>query len=455
VPDETNDKPDAKIDPPKAEEAPTTASVEATAAAPDAPLDEKADEEDDDGEADESVEEDAFRPEAIAKRIDKLGTETEVDRMAREEELKLAERRRQAKKKGKRGLESAATKRLAKIGDKPVKRTVSAVPANEADPLLERTAKMSEWLRDHQRTVGAAVLGFVVVALGFGGYTWWQKKRESDASVLLAEAVADERGTIGDPDKDEKKKDPRPVFKTAEERRDAALTKYKTVVSKYSGTGAAILARLAEGALDLDKQDGDAALAAFNDVKASPLAGADGYVRGRALEGVGFAYELQATTKPAERAKWLDEAQKAFGELEKDDAPGFKELAMYHEARVMEAKGDKPGAIELLKKLHGKLVDSRKPDEFDSFPYLDTAVSDKLASLDPTAVPHKPAAKPGGAGGLGPAGIQDLLGPDGKIDMNDPRVQAFIQQMQQSQGGGPAGGAGGTPPMPRPAPEKK
>ncbi len=153
------------------------------------------DEEDDDGEVDESAEEDAFRPEAIAKRIDKLGTETEVDKMAREEELKLAERRRQAKKKGKRGLESAATKRLAKIGDKPVKRVVSAVPANEADPLLERTAKMSEWLRDHQRTVGVAMLGFVLVAIGFGGYTWWEKKRESDASVLLAEAVADERGT--------------------------------------------------------------------------------------------------------------------------------------------------------------------------------------------------------------------------------------------------------------------
>ncbi len=165
-------------------------------------------------------------------------------------------------------------------------------------------------------------------------------------------------------------------------------------------------------------------------------------MRGRALEGVGFAYELDATTKPAERAKWLDEAQKAFGELEKDDAPGFKELAMYHQARVMEAKGDKPGAIELLKKLHGKLSDTRKPDEPDSFPYLDTAESDRLASLDPSAVPHKAAPKPGGAGGLGPAGIEDLLGPDGKIDMNDPRVQAFIQQMQQSQGGRPPGGQG-------------
>ena len=40
--------------------------------------------------------EDAMSPEAIAKRVAALGGEDEVDRLARDEELKLAERRAKA-----------------------------------------------------------------------------------------------------------------------------------------------------------------------------------------------------------------------------------------------------------------------------------------------------------------------------------------------------------------------
>ena len=46
-----------------------------------------------------------------------------------------------------------------------------------------------------------------------------------------------------------------PTFKSADERRDAALAKYRDVETKYAGTGAAILARLAEAGLLLDKAD--------------------------------------------------------------------------------------------------------------------------------------------------------------------------------------------------------
>src|SRR3984957_7611905 len=53
--------------------------------------------------------EDQFRPEAIAARVDTFGEETEIDRIAREEEKKLHER----KKKGKKGLQAAASKRLS------------------------------------------------------------------------------------------------------------------------------------------------------------------------------------------------------------------------------------------------------------------------------------------------------------------------------------------------------
>jgi len=70
----------------------------------------------------------------------------------------------------------------------------------------------------------------------------------------------------------------------------------------------------------------------------------DAEVRGRALEGLGFAYEQKGN---------LDESIKTFKDLEVSvDVLGFKELAMYHQARVLEARnsaGDKDKAKELLK----------------------------------------------------------------------------------------------------------
>ena len=64
---------------------------------------------------------------------------------------------------------------------------------------------------------------------------------------------------------------PTPVFKSAEERRDTALASYRKVTSTYPGTGAAILARLGEAGLLLDKRNWDGATA-YRDVKASALA---------------------------------------------------------------------------------------------------------------------------------------------------------------------------------------
>ena len=90
------------------------------------------------------------------------------------------------------------------------------------------------------------------------------------------------------------------MFKTFDERRESALKKFRDVQSKYPKTGAAILSRLAEGSLLLDKHEPDPALTAFTDVKGSALAAADQEVKGRAIEGMGFAYELKAATTPAD-----------------------------------------------------------------------------------------------------------------------------------------------------------
>ena len=402
--DDKDEKKRAKAD--EADEA-----DEADASEDEAKASAKADDEGDDGEEDG---EEAARVDDIAKRVDALGEEDELDKIARAEEEKLAERRKKRGKKG--GLQTAASKRLAGIGKRDVKRpTAEAVAAGSDDPLMAQTRKLSAWARDNQRTVTIAGLVAVAAALGFAGYMYNERKTEQNASVELAKAVSAERGRIGDPDKEDDEnapKDPRPVFKTAEDRRTKALEGYRGVKDKFPKTGAAIMARLAEGSILLDKKDADGAAAAFNDVKGSPLAAADSEVKGRALEGAGFAYELKAQANAGEAARFLDEAYKVYQELEHLDVKGFKELGMYHQARVFESKGDKDKAKELLKSVHER---ANKPGEGHPFPYLESVADDRLRALDPTALPAKPSMNVGS--------------PTSK--MSDAQMRKMIEQLQK------------------------
>jgi hypothetical protein len=120
-------------------------------------------------------------------------------------------------------------------------------------------------------------------------------------------------------------------------------------------------------------------------------------VKGRALEGLGFAYEQKGN---------LDEALKTFKELENTvDVRGFKELAMYHQARVLQAKGENGPAKDLLMSLTERL---KKPGEPHAFPYLQEVAQDRLHSLDPTA----------GAAGAKPS---------------EEQIRQLMQQMQLQQ----------------------
>jgi hypothetical protein len=366
-------------------------------------------------ETQEAPESDAANPAAIARRVEALEAEDAGEALAREEERKLQERR--AAKKGikkKGGLEAAASKKLSKIGTRAEPRRAVAVAA-DADPLIERTAKLSEWAKKNQKTVQLVGLALLAGLIGVAGFLYYQNKRETEASLILTKAVEAQGARIGEPPKSEEEDENRGVFyKTYDDRRAAALKQYKEVQAKFPGTGAAILSRLAEGSLLLDKRDPDAALAAYTDVKGSPLAAADTEVKGRALEGIGFAHELKAIATPAEKDKHYDAALAAYKELENAaDVKGFKELAMYHQARVLQQKGDKDKAKEILSSLKERF---NKSDEAlapglpppPTYPYLKEVAMDRLHGLDPSAVPKAPPAH-GGGGQPTPAQLKKMM----------------------------------------------
>jgi hypothetical protein len=98
---------------------------------------------------------------------------------------------------------------------------------------------------------------------------------------------------------------------------------------------------------------------------------------------------------------------------------------MFHQARVLENKGEKDKAKEVLLKLKERLD---KPDETPagsmpmgpSFPYLREVAMDRLREIDPSAAP-KIQGVPGGGAQVLPAHIRKMLEDQAK---------------QQQQGGG-------------------
>jgi hypothetical protein len=391
----------------------------------------------------QNPDDDKFRPEAIAARVEQLGHEDETERIAREEEQKLLQRRKEQKKSG---LQTAASKRLARIGEAAVKRPVgpAAHAVGQGDPFIDRIGQVNTWIREHQGTFAAIVGVALLVVGGLGGWAYRENRRNSEASVKLALGFADEHGHIttkeaDDQDDDNAAKQLYPSFKSVADRRAAALGHYREVESKFAGTGAAVLARLAEGGLLLDEGDAKGAQGAYQDVIGSALGKADPVVRGRAFEGVGFAAEHLAEVDPPGKDAHLDAALSAFKQLEAVDVNGFKELGLYHQARVQEAKGDKAKAIEILKDLDKRLTSGEKHE----LGYLQFVTEDRLRDLDPTALPPKPAkdALGAGAGGGGRGGANGS-----NIDMNDPKIQEILRQIQAGKGGG--GPANPIPPAP-------
>jgi tetratricopeptide (TPR) repeat protein len=281
-------------------------------------------------------------------------------------------------------------KRREQAGDR--QRTVSSalLPGEMVDDAFARIVSATgKWFRKNWSALQWAIVGIVLAGGAFMFFQWRSEKKSDGASGALAAALAAERGRVMPEDKrtdEEKEYDVTRVFKTADERTDAVLANYNKVIDEYPGTGAAMLAKLGQAGALLDKSDYAHALEAYQAVLSSPLAAADADVKGRALEGAGFAKEGKAD---------LDGALATFKQLEGVDVKGFKELGQYHQARVLLAKGDKDKAKELLKAAREKL--QQPGPEGKAFPLLAAVVDELLRKLDPTAVPPAPSRQLGGA----------------------------------------------------------
>jgi tetratricopeptide (TPR) repeat protein len=333
---------------------------------------------------------------------------------------------------------------------------VALAPGELVDDALARgTAAAGRWLKKNFSTIQWVIIGAAAAGVGYGVYVYRGERRAEAASAGLVQAIEKERGRISDKPESASgaegkngEDDTTPTFKSADERRAAALSAYQAASGKAPGSGPAILARLGEAGLLLDKHDWDGAVAAYREVKSSKLAAADIDVRGRAIEGTGYALEGKGD---------IDGAIAAFHELENTDAKGLKDLGLYHQARVLYARnkeGDRDKAKTLLKTAHDHLEAAAAETSKSAGPaanaqgphytFLQNQVDDLLRRIDPAALPSSaPPEMPemgmasGGGGGVDPAQMKAL------------QEQLQRQLKAHSKGGAPPGApAPGTPPAP-------
>jgi tetratricopeptide (TPR) repeat protein len=279
--------------------------------------------------------------------------------------------RRAAKSKGK--VERERERREA---------AMTGLDAGErVDDAFSRAADRSlKWLKEHFNIVQWLIVGGIASWIGFQIYTWRAEKAAAKVSDALASAIEAEQGKIAAADQEGKRDsrgelDVRRAFATDADRLKAAEDAYRKLSGSGSTSGG--LAKLGLAGVLYDQGKYDDAQKLYSEVLGSELGKVDPDARGRSLEGIGICLEAKGDK---------DAALKKFGELENADIPGFRELAMYHQGRILHAKGDDGPAKEKLLKVTEKLgKEPSSPTEPPS--YLLHAARDLLVRIDPSAAP--------------------------------------------------------------------
>jgi predicted negative regulator of RcsB-dependent stress response len=232
-------------------------------------------------------------------------------------------------------------------------------------------------VRKHFNTVQ-----WVVVLLVAGGIAWQiysyrvDRNRENSTDALMG-AVEAQRGRVPPSEGQDPGASPddvRQQFPSEKARLEAAEEGYAKVGQDSDDSATAIFGKLGHAGVLFDQGKYDDALAAYDVVKTSALAEHDADVRGRVLEGIGLCLEAK---------KDLDAALGTFRELENKEIPGYVQLAKYHQARLLFAKGEKDKALELVKAVREKLAKDRKPGEAAG--YLELATAELHRTIDPAS----------------------------------------------------------------------
>lgn len=368
-----------------------------------------------------------------------LSTKKKKKKRAAEETGGPKDRNKRVREQAARKMEEArerAKSRAGRIG-------ATGLDAGEMmdDAMARGFAAFTRWLKNNRRTIEFSVAGLILAGAGYAAWDWYSTKTRQEASTMLMQGTFNDLGVVeteedkpANPEDAERLKDvdPRPRFESYKEKREAALRAYRATADDHGGTGAGILARLGEAGVLLDREDYDGAIKALEAVLATDLAKADETVRMNAKERMGMALEGKG-----------DEAGAlaAYQELAGSTLDYYKNMGLYHQARMAVAKGKKDEAKEKLEKLKERIKgkDSLKSTGGDR--YLTTQVDALMRVVDPSAAPLT------GGGEITPEKLRELQEQFEKMRKNAPELMETPPPPPKA----PASGSAAAPPK-APAP---
>lgn len=368
------------------------------------------------------------------------------NRMSAGARLAAAKAAKAVVKASKKEERRAASQTEVTTTEEPADEAAPVEAAAETDPVKEleeselgRAAlRAGKWWESNQQ-IGWIAVGVAALAIvGFLGYQYQKDSTSAAVGTLLSDALeiasarivpAGEEPDADDAEDEGAEADDAPTFETRSARHEAALEAYQAVITQYPDHASAGIARLGAARALLALGRNDEAEEMYQ--QAFDRNGRSGVIAWQALEGVGFAQE--ASGNPAE-------AQSTYERLGNLEDHAYQQVANYHLARLMLARGERDEARTALR----ELVESLRADTVEGsseprFPYLLAQAEVRLRELDPSSAGSAPSFGGGGAGG--PGGLQLGGGEGGEID--PAQLQELIRQMQERQGAGGGEGGGG------------
>ena len=222
----------------------------------------------------------------------------------------------------------------------------------QPDKVLSTMERGLEVVTTHRRVL---LIGSIVVVVAVGLYIFFHlrssAKAEEGAKLFqkgLRTFTAGVDPSVS-PGLKPKKGEEVQAFRTVQERAQAALVFFDQVVRDYEGYPVARSAHLYRGRCLYDlKKYGDA-ITAFKKVLSSKGGGCggggypgSGALEALALENLGYAQVAKGR---------IDDARSTFAKLREMDKGNRRDWGYYHEALLLESKGDLAGAIKAYEKI--------------------------------------------------------------------------------------------------------
>jgi tetratricopeptide (TPR) repeat protein len=277
-----------------------------------------------------------------------------------------------------------AAKRAARAAQKAAKRGTT----NNVERATHKVQQAAAWVDDHGRKIWIGLGAIVAVGVAWVVLAHYLTTKDFDAGAALHTAVTNNLGVVVPPDETAPEDLIVPAFSSAEERGKKTLDAYKDVAKKYGSSTAGKYAML--GLANSLFESGKHAEAAAEYAKVIDGAGADTYLRFRALEGSGYALEAQQK---------YPEALQKFEELSRFANGAYRSLGDYHRARILVAQGKSAEARTLLESSSKALAANTNVQERERFESAVESSETMLQELGgkPT---EKPRVDPTGKGGL-------------------------------------------------------